>query len=634
MTSPRDILLLKSRPPWQPFILPIALQLLHATILGGCPDAQQPTIRAMKHDPALHSAPPEIKDEIFRLLTLGDLKRLRQVSRLLSIATARICFECHTTTLTPGGLSCTEDLIKHDKLGGAVHHLRVVAECIPAYVHMPGAENKCVTRTGPQDQGEEAFEEGLAAARYYRNKMSACSSHEEVDGAVRSENEVLGRLTRLLDWGGRHSLVVLELDARFIVGPKQHVPPLARRITELDRRRLWARASQVYRLTMTALARSGAAIPDLRIYSNTVGCSVPSYDITVGLPSLLDAGLAPHCTLRHLALSFSTRVDHGWERLRNVYGKDIARRERRRQRHHWYQVAAETNWYEMAGVAATDSTAANKFDIDDRDIDSEVEPDAWIEVEQRQEVAGRYIHTMPQAICQDNFLGVACLIKHLTDIESLDLHMYQTLEYEAFDTGNNISLYARIFKAMASEELQLHKLRGLTLRGLCVSGDDLITFLQRHPRIHSLVLHHVLLCNRVRHRTWKAVLKEICQRTIHSEKGASLCRIFCSDLCNVPERSGASTRVATYRRESLLGDTEEVRQEWIVQGWCSKSVHAGLVLHTREFLRAELQRGHLFEGTRWRELTYADPEWLDRVDFPSGDLDTYREDLFGTTHGF
>ncbi|PGH29784.1 hypothetical protein GX50_07455 [[Emmonsia] crescens] len=74
--------------------------------------------------------------------------------------------------------------------------------------------------------------------------------------------------------------------------------------------RIWVRASQVYRLSISALATSGIIVNSLAVYGNTVPCSVPSCDIMTLMEKLdwrNDARLGD--SIQNLALSVSMKVE-------------------------------------------------------------------------------------------------------------------------------------------------------------------------------------------------------------------------------------------------------------------------------------------------------------------------------------
>lgn len=540
-----------------------------------------------EHQAAFRNVPPEVLVKVSSFLPAADRKRLRLVSRQMSALVARQCFARHTTVLASFALERTEELIKHDRLGGLVKHLRIVAESAPGQ----SAEhtNECLwnSATGKSEAREAQF---------------------ALDPVVSlGEEYLVQRLSTILSWGGRRCLRTLELHARFIKDSQAPSSPIACRSAQIDHQRLWARASQLYRLTMTALARSGVAIPDLRIYSNTAGFCVPSYDITIALPRHIDADMAQYgAAVENCALKFATRVDHGWERLNMVYGADAAATERRRQRRHWLQIDDEVEWRWMAGVAFDDDGDANRFDVDGSDCDSDDDVDESIEDNKGSEIPGRYGDTMPQAICEDNYSGVARFLKHMPNLRSLELHMFQTLEYEEIDGLSRLNMYGRVFRNMVRQTLQFNKLRRLTLRGICLTGSILITFMERHRQIESLELHHAILCNKDPYdRHWKTVLRTIARKCAREKPGGLLARMFCSDLCDVPRSGRATANYGSRNAENLRGPDELLRQEWIDWGWCTFTqgapknsptiLHSFAILHTREFNRQDMETDDIFE---------------------------------------
>ncbi|KAJ6445347.1 hypothetical protein O9K51_00106 [Purpureocillium lavendulum] len=569
----------------------------------------------MSSHTTLHHVPREISAQIFSPLSVADLKSLRLVNRQLNALATGPCFARYTTSLTPRALARTEEFMGHQFLGHLPCHLRIVAECTSSHFarRLPGIGDGAATGEAIIQQADPAYDMAL-------------------------EGRVLGRLANILTWGGRMSLTTLELDARFIEGPDAYSAPADSEATDLDRQRLWARASQTYRLTMTALAQCRAPIRDLQIYSNTYGCSVPSYDISVGLPRRLKDGLAQlgH-GLKHLSLSYSTRVDHGWERLPIVYGPHHVAVEKRRQRRYWDQIGDEVEWHEMDGVAASEDMAPVDFDMDGSDYDTDDEADGWIQADKGSEIRGRYSDSMPQALCEDNFPGVALFLKQTPNIESLDLHMFQTLEYEAYDGASRLHFYSRVFKAMVDQNLELPRLRRLTLRGVCVNGDDLVAFMRRHPQVESLELHHVILCCRrlyAQLRSWKDVLREVCHPTITGKDNRSLVRVFCTDLCRAPGAGTVPTTSAGHLAENLLGATEHVTQHWIDKGWCDcprKGTRP--ILHTREFLQDDFRREDIFDQPE-RGMRLNTNEWNKESASPTaGQLRAHRERMYGKTYG-
>jgi hypothetical protein len=454
-------------------------------------------------------------------------------------------------------------------------------------------------------------------------------AHEMVLATEEGEEEVVNRLASIFRWKKNFPLDTIEVDARFVNGPGLFSRPVALDMVDSDRQRLWARASQVYRLTMTALARSGLSVPNLRIYSDTTGCSVPSYDVTVGLTGLLDVGLARSLVfVKNLAFSFSTRMDHGWERMEQVYGSEVARVEKRRQRLQWDQIWDEMQWEDMHGVTETDDEA--DCNTDDSDWDSDPEHDADIAAEKGSEIRGRYGDTMPQSLCRSNFPGVALLLQHMPNLETLDLHMYQTLEYEAYGGGSRLDYYAAVFKHIVDAGLHFRQLKNVILRGLCVSANDLLTFLERHPRIESLELHNVMLATRVGHTNtpWSTVLTKLRRNAI--QQGASLSSVLCSNLYD-------TARVFHEQRRdphNFLRRHEALESEWIERWWVRSRLGAP-VLSTRKVLREEFEREDAFgqDCITPRARGNITERWTPPTKIPGEELQALHGDRYGRTYG-
>lgn len=286
-------------------------------------------------------------------------------------------------------------------------------------------------------------------------------------------------------------------------------------------------------------------------------------------------------------------------------------------------------WFEADGVAEYDDLDPIEFDADGSEYDWDEETDAMIRDDRGSGIQGRYADNMPQALSQDNFTGIAQLLGHMPNPESLDLHMFQTLEYEAYDDASRFFFYARVFKAIVDQGLQFRQLRHLALRGICVNANDLITFIARHPQIENLELHNVMLSDRILDRqTWKKVVTKICHRAISG--GGSLARIFCSDLAVV-----FRTARGIHRLESLLGDGEELKQEWIDRWWCGDPRgSASPVLYTRELLKDDIARADPFGRMRAGIHDGANTVvGTMPTNYPVNELRVLREERYGTTYG-
>jgi hypothetical protein len=176
----------------------------------------------------------------------------------------------------------------------------------------------------------------------------------------------------------------------------------------------------------------------------------------------------------------------------------------------------------MHGIIATAEGA--DYTTDDSDWDSDAEYDMGILVEKGSEIQGRYGDTMPQSLHRENFPGISLLLQHMPNLQKLDLHMYQTLEYEAYDGGSRLHYYEAVFKHIVDARLQFRQLKTLILRGLCIDAEDLLTFMRHHSAIERLELHNTMLGPRPGYSGWNSVLTSLCRSAV--QQGTSLSSIF------------------------------------------------------------------------------------------------------------
>lgn len=90
-----------------------------------------------------------------------------------------------------------------------------------------------------------------------------------------------------------------------------------------------------------------------------------------------------------------------------------------------------------------------------------------------------------EAVAEGNCPGVAHLLAQMPNLESLDLHLYNTLRGTA-------TSYAKVFTPIA-DDVNLPFLRHCALRGIRCSGSSLLTFLRRHNDLSTLELHEIYL---------------------------------------------------------------------------------------------------------------------------------------------
>ncbi|SPO01799.1 uncharacterized protein DNG_04472 [Cephalotrichum gorgonifer] len=381
---------------------------------------------------------------------------------------------------------------------------------------------------------------------------------------------------------------------------------------------------------MMAIVRSGSIVPNLNIYGNTIGCSVPSYDICVLLPGLVDAGFeAVGMSVESLTLSFSTRVDHGWNGWLQAYGVEVGEAERVRQRQQWQAIFDEEEYVmsdEEDGAAEQDVNSGDESDdqreeepgegseeegdCDDGDDEDDAEFDKAIERGKGSEIRGRYGDNYAQVLCRDNFPGIAKLLLHMPNLQSLDLHMYQTLQYESYGGGSMLHNYTRVFGALVKQGVVLPQLRRLVLRGICVHGQDLVRFAEQQPQLEDVELRQVFLEVQPGIVTdWGHVLKDM------AAKSSRLARLYLSDLCHLG-RSPSPTAIGwSFYQANLLCPGESLREEWITQEWGSEcACGKDTMLWTRELSLHEIRDPRRFDFAKAGKLMHCSETPSSRLD--------------------
>ncbi|KAH6615863.1 hypothetical protein B0J18DRAFT_438370 [Chaetomium sp. MPI-SDFR-AT-0129] len=582
--------------------------------------------------------PRELMEQVVQNLPAESIHHLRLASKGLSIATTGPHFYSlirrQTINLTPKSLDSLEALIKYDAFNYKVRHVRIMAEtfAVASLEHILatgktsppemvlenwlGGDSVVQLRWPLVQLGEEELRKRADDLSWMKAHLE---THEELLTSEEGEQEVVNRLVAIFRQLKDLSLDTIELDARFVSGPRSYSRPVAREMVDLDRQLLWARASQLYRLTLTALARSQVAVPNLQILSHAAGCSIPSYDITAGIPGLLanNAGVAL-AGIKQLAFSFSNRMDHGWERLERVYGSDAGKRERRRQRLQWAEIWDDVYWSDLHGVASEPGSNSGQ-NTDDSDWDSDdSEYDARIAADKNSEIRGRYSDIAVQAICRDNFPGFAQLLQQMRNLESLDVHMYQTLVYESNEGRPMYHYYYKVFNNVIDQGLRFQHLKHVALSGLWLRPDSLVAFMQGHLQVTSLELQNVGIPMYVSGQTsWGVALAELAQDAVAQR--SALASVFCSYLGSEPQVSGAISS----NSHNFLRVGEPIRDEWLHRGWVSRW-QKGVFLSGRRVLRDEFtledafgqgrssRRGGLVDVPDSRSWGMVEAQWEDR----------------------
>ena len=570
-------------------------------------------------DNKLSALPTEILHSIIEEFPLDDLAHLRLVCRELGrkVVGKRYLahFESQTTNLARQSLCSLQTLSRHGRYGKLVRHVRIMAE-VPALL-----SNQTDTQDNPtRDSALEASGELAGKIREDLSWMQEPADDIE-------EEDVIELLSSIVAWEahGRGGIPRVELDARFIDGPgNQYAKPHEPHIVPEEWQALFTRASQVYRLTMAAIVRSGATVPNLEIFSNTICCSVPSYDINVGLKGLVENGLkfkAAVSGIETLALSFSTRVDHGWKGWIQAYGAEAGEVERAQQRRQWASIFDEEEYVMSDEEDGAENSREDSDDEDEYDADF----DKAIENEKGSEIRGRYGDDLPQALCRGNYPGVAGLLLHMTNLQSLDLHMYQTLQYECYARGCRLYHYHRVFGALVHRRVVLPQLRRLVLRGLCIRAGDLPAFVERHPRLERVELLNTFLELRPGYGVdWRRELADLASRS------AGLASLYLCDLSYLNRNSDPGA----FKPLSLQRVAESFNEEWVRRGWgriCDCGAHG--LLWAREFGADEMAERGCFEFKAAPVLSRGSHvrQFLQRV-IARRSHDTRRHKVYGTAY--
>ncbi|KAI9927231.1 hypothetical protein ASPWEDRAFT_122152 [Aspergillus wentii DTO 134E9] len=377
-------------------------------------------------------------DIILDHLDLDSIKSLRLTNKTVS----RQCigprfksfFKKQTTDLTKGSLQSLSDLASHPAFGPAVKDLTITAVICDLSVLQEIVRSK--EKRQSQQQGvfsmstirkcsQAELEQAQSDLDWLQNEDKQRSIPAET--AIQSLTSIFRH---------RKSFDSIDLDATVLQGPNERVTT-----SESEWNANWMRASQVYAITMSAIARSNIAVDTLTIFRCTPRCSVASCDITSHMATP-DMQASSALSIREFALSLSTKVETDF--------------------HRFMQEASQT---ENDRPALHASGRRRQFLNAAED---------------------------PQAVSEDNFPGAARLLKLMPKLEALDLHLCPTVHGDR-------SSYARIFKDVA--DLHFPALQQVFLRGLYVSEDSLLKFLSKHPKIDDLHLGGVHLTS----GSWKTI---------------------------------------------------------------------------------------------------------------------------------
>ena len=267
-----------------------------------------------KQSCALTSMPLDILGIILDNMGLVDIKNTRLACKYLSTIGPRFkSFIAHQTTdLSVESLQSHQELASHPQLGPAVETLVTMAAVFDTSEldrMIKTKRRRIVEVNGPftSTTEPELGDEEYAQAKSDLAWMHAQQAHQR----TQTTDESIDALARVLRLYG--TLDTIDLDACVTKGP--HVRVSAAQAGEWHP--VFVRATEVYHIMTSAIAKSEVSLKTLLIYRETPRCSVPSYDMTSHIAKLeaLPGFASAFSSLENFALSFSTRVQTDFSKI-------------------------------------------------------------------------------------------------------------------------------------------------------------------------------------------------------------------------------------------------------------------------------------------------------------------------------
>ncbi|KAL8766890.1 MAG: hypothetical protein Q9209_006438 [Squamulea sp. 1 TL-2023] len=461
---------------------------------------------------SLRTLPAEVTEKIVEYLDLASICNLRLSCQEI----ANSCYGPHfksyfkqqRTTLTSGSLQKLHQITSNPKLAPAVRTVAVIAVVYDASELDRMLSTK--RRRVHEQQGvfsvttePAATQEELDEAQRSRDRLK--SEREEQQEMRSDESDVQLLADALRNLG---ALDVLTVEAAIDQG---NADKLVASSAPRAWHPIWIRGSQVYRIVMLAIARSGVAINGLTFYNNSQRCSIPTWDINELMPALKSTSFIQATQhIKAITLSMSTKVETDAQTIAKAH-TGMSEVERA-----YYDAGSGTN----AGLLSNDD---------------------------------------PVAVAEENYLGVARLLKHMPNLENLHLHLFNTLKDSA-------KSYAKMFSYIA-DEVVLASLRRLTLRCFYCDELTLLKFLRAHENIERLELREIRLLS----GSWSPILKFLVTMP-------SLQYVAFQNLWK-PEAGILN-----------LGPKDPSKSEWKEDDHSSFPCMGGRKVHTRTFSQEDIQR--------------------------------------------
>lgn len=378
--------------------------------------------------------PNELFELVLHYSDFESIAALRLTSKANSTRCMAPAFKAYyvhqKTDLSEDSLCRLIFLGAHPQLGPAVTHLTVTAVCYDSTV-WDNIRHSIVHRTPDAHDLEHEAPQNLISTTV----SSQIRKLRQLRVArLRRSNEDTANLLANA-WKRLQSLKSLNLKTRIIqAAPTDELDNwTAARLQEARSRgdtdwiSLWADCSRVLDIVTQAMGYSEAKIESVSVFDECFGkVSSNRFDphyLRVLQPATLNNFMASAANLTTLRLTFSTLTQTPDE------------------------------------LAGADST--------------------------RDSCCPRLMSTSAHQLTTTNFRRIAMFLTITMQLESLTLHMYNTLDGPPL-------LYSQTFDCIA-DEVRLPKLRRLTLRGLWCTNDAMFRFLRAHPHIIELNLREIHL---------------------------------------------------------------------------------------------------------------------------------------------
>ncbi|PVH82093.1 hypothetical protein DL98DRAFT_147114 [Cadophora sp. DSE1049] len=399
-----------------------------------------------KQSCTLTSVPLDILGIVLDNLELEDVKNTRLACKYLATIGPRFkSFIAHQTTdLSVESLQNYRELASHPQLGSAVKTMVIMAAIFDTSEldrMLKTKRRRIVEVNGPftSTTEPELTDDELARAESDLAWMHAQQAHQR-NQTISESIDALATVLRLYG-----TLDTIDLDACVTKSPSVRVS--AAQAGEWHP--VFIRASEVYQITTSAIAKSELSLKTLLIYRETPRCSVPSFDVTSHMAELeaLPGFTSAFSSLENFALSFSTRVQTDFSKIE-----------------------AARDGLEGAAAAYHNFMGSN---------------------------AGQYSHENLEATMEDNFPGIARMLCQMPRLDAFDLHMTNTLR-------GSSTVYHKVLDHIANE-VKLPSLTQVFFRGLPASEESLVKFIDNHQTISDLTIEEMNLTS----GCWKRVIKHI-----------------------------------------------------------------------------------------------------------------------------